>query len=60
MVQILEENEKEDPLVYKIPVGDEKTCKICKSLYLNNDGSPKIYRLSELIKNGNNNIFGIY
>lgn len=44
----------EDPLVYKVPVGDEKTCSNCKRAYLNSNGSPKIFRLSELEGNGTN------
>lgn len=53
-VQIKEDSIFDDPYVYKVPIEDERLCKACKSAYLNEDGSPKIYRLSELEANGSN------
>lgn len=40
--------------VFRTVVNDAKTCKYCKSFYLDNDGSPKLYRLSTLLSNGSN------
>lgn len=37
-----------DPVVFKILVDDEKLCKYCQKLWLNADGRPKLYYLSEL------------
>ena len=41
-----------DPFVYKQPYKD--ACKYCKKAYLREDGFPRIFRLSELRKNGTN------
>ena len=43
-----------DPIVYKVPIMDEKLCINCRRAYLNNDGTPKLFRLSELSSNGTN------
>lgn len=43
-----------DPLVYKVPIMDEKLCPSCRNAYLNRDGSPRLFRLSELSANGTN------
>lgn len=40
--------------VFKYVNKDGATCKHCKRAYLNFDGSPKIFKLSELQANGNN------
>ena len=53
-VQIKEDSIFDDPYVYKVPIEDERLCKACRSAYLNEDGSPKIYKLSELEANGSN------
>lgn len=42
----------ENTLVYKKVF--LKACKYCKDAYQNKDGSPKIFKLQELIKNGSN------
>lgn len=52
--QIKEESGESDPWVYKVPLADERTCSSCKKAYLNSDGSPKIFKLSELEANGTN------
>lgn len=41
-----------DPLVYKQPRFD--ACRYCKVLYLKPDGSPRVFRLSQLVSNGSN------
>ena len=46
--------DKVDPLVYKVPILDEKLCSACKKAYLNNDGTPRLFKLSELAANGTN------
>ena len=43
----------DDILVYIQIVDDSATCKFCRSFYIE-DGRPKIYRLSEILKNGTN------
>lgn len=40
--------------VFRITVKDSKTCKYCKRFYIDNDGSPKLYRLNTLLSNGSN------
>tara|TARA_R110000868_G_C10973188_1_gene771552 strand:+ start:87065 stop:87973 length:909 start_codon:yes stop_codon:yes gene_type:complete len=40
--------------VYRVIVGDEKTCKYCRRFYQDADGSPKVYKLSTLLGNGTN------
>lgn len=51
-------NNKEKDLdqvyVYRIPVNDVATCKYCRRFYNDNDGTPKVYRLSTLLSNGTN------
>lgn len=51
-------NNKETPLrevyVYRIVVNDAALCKYCRRFYLDSDGSPKVYRLSQLLANGSN------
>lgn len=43
-----------DPIVYKVPIQDEKLCSHCRRAYLKNDGTPRLFRLSELAANGTN------
>jgi hypothetical protein len=38
----------EDPTVFFVVVRDNKTCEECKRLHLNPDGTPKVWRFSEL------------
>lgn len=40
-----------DELVYKIP--RENACEHCKELHLNSDGSPKVYKLKDVMGNSN-------
>ena len=40
--------------VFRIVVGDEATCKWCRRFYVDEDGSPKVYKLSTLLSNGSN------
>lgn len=42
-----------DVLVYKNIVG-AGTCKWCRDFYVGTDGKPKVYKLSQLLKNGSN------
>ena len=44
----------EDIYVYRIAVNDAATCKWCRKFYIDEDGSPKVYRLSHLMANGSN------
>ena len=44
----------EEIYTYKIVVQDAALCKFCKRFYLDDDGTPKVYRLSELLNNGSN------
>lgn len=39
---------------YKVPIKDEKLCSSCKQAYLNSDGSPRIYLVSQLEGYGSN------
>lgn len=43
-----------DPIVYKVPIMDEKLCPNCRKAYLNSDGNPRLFKLSELAGNGTN------
>lgn len=43
-----------DPLVYKQVVNDDRLSPECKRLHTHEDGTPRIYKLSELIANGSN------
>lgn len=52
--EIKNNSDTNDPLVYKVPIQDEKLCPNCRAAYLNNDGTPKIFKLSELEGNGTN------
>lgn len=45
---------EEDPWVYKVVVEDNKLCPHCRRAYQKSDGTPKLYRLSELAANGTN------
>lgn len=45
---------EEDPIVYKVPIQDEKLCSHCRRAYLKSDGTPRLFRLSELAANGTN------
>lgn len=46
--------ELDDVYVFRITVKDSKTCKWCRRFYDDQDGSPKLYRLSTLLDNGSN------
>lgn len=39
---------------YKIVMNDERLCPWCHGFYVNKNGTPKIYKLTELIANGSN------
>lgn len=57
--RILQDNEVDgvaptDIVVYRIIVADGHTCVHCKRFYSDPDGSPALYRLSDLISNGSN------
>lgn len=52
--EIKNRSDENDPYVYKVPIRDEKLCPNCKKAYLNSDGTPKIFKLSELEENGSN------
>lgn len=52
--EIKAKSEEEDPIVYKVPIQDEKLCVNCRRAYLKSDGSPRLFRLSELEGNGTN------
>lgn len=55
--RIATENKDKDPdevYVYRIVVNDAALCKWCRRFYLDDDGSPKVYRLSTLLGNGTN------
>jgi hypothetical protein len=55
--RILKDNEEKpahDVFVYRIITPDEATCRWCKRFYMDSDGSPRVYRLSELLANGSN------
>ncbi len=47
-------SDADDIYVYRIIVSDVKTCKWCRRFYMDEDGSPKLYRLSTLLSNGSN------
>jgi len=49
-----DEKSHDEVMVYKQVVLDIKTCRWCKEFWLNADGSPKVYKLSELVANGSN------
>jgi hypothetical protein len=40
--------------VYRIVVNDAALCKYCRRFYMDEDGSPKVYKLSTLLGNGSN------
>jgi hypothetical protein len=40
--------------VYRVNPDDGRTCKYCRKFYIDNDSSPKVYRLSTLLSNGTN------
>jgi hypothetical protein len=48
------DKDAEDVYVYRIIKNDAKLCKYCRKFYLDNDGTPKLYRFSELLGNGTN------
>lgn len=55
--RIAKENHDKDPnevYVYRIVVNDAALCKYCRRFYQDEDGSPKVYRLSTLLSNGSN------
>jgi hypothetical protein len=43
-----------DQLVYKTVISDARLCQWCRRFYTNADGTPKLYKLSELQANGSN------
>jgi hypothetical protein len=43
-----------EPLVYKKVISDGSLCPYCNSFYLNADGTPRVFTLSELQANGSN------
>jgi len=44
----------DETYVYKLVVRDAALCPYCRKFYLNPDGTPKIYKMSELMRNGTN------
>lgn len=44
----------DDIYVYRINPNDAATCKYCRAFYIDDDGSPKVYRLSTILNNGSN------
>ena len=52
--EIRDKSDENDPIVYKVPIQDEKLCSNCRKAYLNSDGTPRLFRLSELEANGTN------
>jgi len=46
--------ELEETYVYKLVVRDAALCAYCRKFYVNPDGTPKIYRLTDLMRNGTN------
>lgn len=48
------DSDLDDVYVYRVTVKDAKTCKWCRAFYDDDDGSPKLYRLSTLLSNGSN------
>lgn len=44
----------DDIYVFRIIVPDTTTCKYCRKFYLDEDNTPKVYRLSTLLSNGSN------
>lgn len=47
-------SELDEVYVYRVIVKDERTCKYCRRFYQDEDGSPKVYKLSTLLGNGSN------
>lgn len=55
--RIVTENRDKDAgevYVYRIVVNDAALCKYCRRFYMDEDGSPKVYKLSTLLGNGSN------
>lgn len=55
--RIVTENREKDPdeiYVYRIVVNDAALCKYCRRFYMDEDGSPKVYKLSTILGNGSN------
>ena len=55
--RVVENNQAEDlneVYVFRIPVVDSALCVDCRRFYLDDDGSPAVYRLSTLLANGSN------
>lgn len=50
--EIIKRNKGRDPRVYKKPRPD--CCHHCARLYLEEDGTPKVFKMSELLANGTN------
>lgn len=47
-------NDLKEVIVYRVIVGDSKTCKHCRKFYGDVGKPPKLYRLSTLLGNGSN------
>jgi hypothetical protein len=54
IVKMNGEKSSNEIFVYKRIVNDAAVCKYCLKLHLSSDGTPKIYRLSDVLANGNN------
>ena len=48
------EKTSKDIYVFKVAHDDAALCDYCRKFYLNRDGTPKVYKLSELQSNGDN------
>ena len=54
IVSMNKDKKPDDIYVYRIVVDDAALCKWCRSFYQDDDGSPKVYKLSSLLNNGSN------
>jgi hypothetical protein len=55
--RIISNNEGKDLsniYVYRITKNDASLCKFCNKFYNDTDNTPRVYRLSDLLKNGSN------
>ena len=52
--EVSQQEKPTEAIVYKLVNKDKSLCQWCSSFYTNDDGTPKMYKLSELIKNGSN------
>lgn len=48
VTEFAKEQGDDDPTVYALTRMDAKVCKFCKDLYEHTDGTPRVYKLSEL------------